>query len=168
MRERVRGIIIDLMLRRNTLITVFVIGWTLLFQYETLRAGYLSPLVLRLRSAQAGRQLPKLPFLFPPAGWIMFFNIDKSYGFAEVYGVRDGVHVLLDPHDILETKAVGYDNIHRNVLVGVLSRGDAQSFCRFLRRKFPSYDQFLVVYAQYPDVIKTPDRVLRQVAYRCQ
>ena len=148
------------MLRRNTLITVFVICWTLVFQYETLRASYLSPL--------AGRELPKLPFLFPPAGWIMFFNIDKSYGFAEVYGVRDGEHVLLDPHDILETKAVGYDNIHRNVLVGVLSRGDAQSFCRFLRRKFPSYDQFLVVYAAYPDVIKTPDRVLRQVAYRCQ
>jgi len=164
------------MLRRNTLITVFVIGWTLLFQYETLRASYLSPLVLRLRSAPAlseaeglaGRELPKLPFLFPPAGWIMFFNIDKSYGFAEVYGIRGGQQMLLDPHDILETKAISYDNIHRNVLVGVLSRVDAQSFCRFLRRKFPSYDEFLVVYAQYPDLITTPDRILRQLAYRCQ
>ena len=148
------------MLRRNTLITIFVICWTLVFQYETLRASYLSPFV--------GRELPKLPFLFPPAGWIMFFNIDKSYGFAEVYGVRNGQPILLDPHDILETKAVGYDNIHRNVLVGVLSRGDAQSFCRFLRRKFPSYDEFLVIYAQYPDLVSTPDRILRQLAYRCQ
>ena len=148
------------MLRRNTLITVFVIGWTLLFQYETLRASYLGPLV--------GRELPKVPFLFPPAGWIMFFNVDRSYGFAEVYGVRDGDRVLLDPHDILETKAVGYDNIHRNVLVGVLSLADAQSFCRFLHRKFPSYDEFLVVYAQYPDLVTTPDRILRQLAYRCQ
>ena len=148
------------MLRRNTLITVFVIGWTLLFQYETLRASYLSP--------PAGRELPKVRLLFPPAGWIMFFNVDPSYGFAEVYGVRGGERILLDPHDILETKAVGYDNIHRNVLVGVLSRGDAQSFCRFLRRKFPGYDQFLVVYAEYPDVINTPDRVLRRVAYQCQ
>ena len=98
----------------------------------------------------------------------MFFNIDKSYGFAEVYGVEGSKQILLDPHDILETKAVGYDNIHRNVLVGVLSRADKASFCRFLRRKFPSYDEFLVVYAQYPDLIMTPDRILRQLAYRCQ
>ena len=148
------------MLRRNTLITVFVICWTLIFQYETLRAGYLSPL--------AGRELPKLPFLFPPAGWIMFFNVDKSYGFAEVYGFRGSQRAKLDPHEIFETRAVGYDNIHRNVLVGVLSRGDAQPFCRFLRRKFPSYDGFLIVYGQYSDLINTPDLVLRQIAYRCQ
>ena len=147
------------MLRRNTLITVFVICWTLLFQYETLRASYLSPLV--------GRELPKVRFLFPPAGWIMFFNVNPSYGFAEVYGVRGGERTLLDPHDILETKAVGYDNIHRNVLVGVLSREDAQPFCRFLRRKFPSYDEFLIVYARYPDLINAPDQILRQVAYPC-
>jgi len=149
-----------MILRRNTLITIFVILWSLVFQYETLRANYLSPM--------AGRELPKLRFLFPPAGWIMFFNVDKSYGFAEVLGLRDGQPFKLDPHDILETRAVGYDNIHRNVLVGVLSRGDARSFCRFLQRKFPSYDEFLIVAAQYPDLIETPDRVLRQVAYRCQ
>jgi hypothetical protein len=148
-----------MLLRKNTLITVFVICWTMLFQYETLRASYLSPL--------AGRELPKLRFLFPPAGWIMFFNIDKSYGFAEVYGVRAGQQILLDPYDILETKAIGYDNIHRNVLVGVLSRGDAQSFCQFLHRKFPSYEEFLVVYALYPDFVSTPDHILRYLAYRC-
>ena len=147
-------------LRRNTLITMFVICWTLVFQYETLRASYLSPLV--------GRELPKLPLLFPPAGWIMFFNVNRSYGFAEVYGFRSGEPVQLDPHEILETRAVGYDNIHRNVLVGVLSRADKASFCRFLRRKLPKYDQFLVVYAEYPDVINTPDRILRRVAYQCQ
>lgn len=148
------------MFRRNTLITVFVIVWTLLFHYETLRASYLSPL--------AGRELPKVRLLFPPAGWIMFFNVDPSYGFAEVYGIRESERVLLDPHDILETKALGYDNIHRNVLVGVLSRGDKVSFCRFLLRKFPSYDEFLVVHAQYSDLITTPDRILRKAAYRCQ
>ena len=148
------------MLRRNTLITVFVICWTLLFQYETLRAGYLSPL--------AGRELPKVQLLFPPAGWIMFFNVDPSYGFAEVYGILGGERVLLDPHDILETKAVGYDNIHRNVLVGVLSREAPRPFCGFLHRKFPGYDQFLIVHAEYPDLISAPDRVLRRVAYQCQ
>ena len=147
--------------RRNTLITAFVICWTLLFQYETLRASYLSPL--------AGRQLPKFPLLFPPAGWIMFFNVDRSYGFAEVYGLRGTDEpALLDPHRILETTAVGYDNIHRNVLVGVLSRYDAPAFCRYLHRKFPAYDAFAVAYAEYPDLVNAPDRILRQVAYRCQ
>ena len=146
-------------LRRDTLITWFVIVWTLLFQYETLRASYLSPL--------ARRPLPKLLLLFPPAGWIMFFNVDVSYGLAEVYGRRGDDVAQLDPHEIFETRAVGYDNIHRNVLVGVLYRDRAPSFCRYLRRKFPAYDAFAVVHAEYPDVVSAPDRILRQVAYRC-
>ena len=156
--------------------TWFVILWTLLFHYETLRANYLSPLVLRLRSARAshaaeglvGRPLPKFPLLFSPAGWIMFFQVDKTYGFAEVYGLRQGKAVQLDPHEIFATRAVGYDNIHRNMLVGVLDRHDAPAFCRYLHRKFPDDAAFAVVYAQYPDLIQTPDRILRQVAYRCQ
>ena len=148
-----------MVLRRNTLITWFVIVWMLLFHYETLRANYLSPLVKR--------ELPKLPLLFPPAGWIMFFNVDTSYGFAEVYGIRENKPTVLDPHEILKTKAVGYDNIRRNVLVEVLYKEHAASFCRFLRRKFLAYDAFAVVYAQYPDLIETPDWVLRRLAYRC-
>jgi hypothetical protein len=144
----------------NTAITAFVIGWLLLFCYETLRASYLSPLV--------HHRLPKFPLLFPPAGWIMFYNVDRSYGFAEVYGIHDGQPVQLDPHRIFETKAVGYDNIHRNVLIGVLYRDVAPSFCRYLRRKLPEYDSFAVLYNQYPDVVETPERILRQVAYRCQ
>ena len=148
-------------MRRNTFaITAFVICWTLVFQYETLRANYLSPLF--------NRELPKLPLLFPPAGWIMFYNVDKSYGFAEVYGIKERKPVLLDPHDIFKTKAIGYDNIHRNMLVGVLSRNRAREFCRYLRRKFPAYESFAVVVAEYPDVAATPERILRQVAYRCQ
>ena len=146
--------------RHDRAITWFVICWSLVFFYETFRASYLSPLF--------GRQLPKLPLLFPPAGWIMFFNVDRSYGFAEVYGTRNGQRTLLDPHDIFSTKAVGYDNIHRNMLVGVLSQHEAQPFCRYLMRKFPAYDEFLVVYAQYPDVANQPDTVYRQVAYRCR
>ena len=38
--------------RRNVWISVFVIAWMAVFHYETLRLSYLSPLVLRLRSAQ--------------------------------------------------------------------------------------------------------------------
>ena len=147
--------------RRNGRITAFVIIWTLVFHYETLRANYLSPL--------ARRELPKLPLLFPPAGWIMFFNVDRSYGFAEVYGLRRNQEpTQLDPHAIFATKAVGYDNIRRNVLVGVLSRNRGQAFCRYLHRKFPDYEQFTVVHAEYPDLLEAPDRVLRQVAYRCE
>lgn len=147
------------MLRRNTLITWFVIAWTLLFQYETLRANYLSPLL--------GRELPKVPLLFPPAGWIMFYNVDRAYGFALVYGVQGTISTQIDPHEIFETKAVGYDNIHRNVLIGVLEGRSAGAFCRYLRRKFPQYESFAVVYAQYSDLIKTPDAILGKVVYRC-
>ena len=146
--------------RHNAAITTFVICWSLLFFYETFRANYLSPL--------AGRPLPKWPLLFPPAGWIMFFSIDRSYGFAEVYGLRDGQQEMIDPHKILQTKANGYDNIRRNVLVRVLSQEAAQPFCRYLRWKFPRYEGFTVVYGQYPDAVSTPDHVLRYVAYRCQ
>ena len=149
-----------MVIRRNTTISVFVVCWLLLFGYETLRAGYLSPL--------AGRRLPKLPLLFPPAGWIMFYNVDRSYGFAEVRGIRAEQPFTLDPHDIFSTRAVGYDNIRRNMLVGVLDAHQGPAFCRYLRRKFPQYDSFDVLYGRYPDLITTPDRVEYQLAYRCQ
>mgnify|MGYP001618326494 CR=1 FL=1 len=151
------------MKRRNVLITTFVVVWTLFFHYQTFRAVCLSPWFQQAFN----RPLPRIPLLFPPAGWIMFYRVDASYGFAEVYGLRDRQPALIDPHDILETKALGYDNIHRNALVGVLSREGAEPFCRFLKRKFPAYEQFAVVYGEYPDVATTPDRVLRGVAYRC-
>ncbi len=145
--------------RHHMLITSFVIGWTILFHYETLRANYLTPLV--------GRELPKFPLLFPPAGWIMFFNIEPTYGFAEVYALEGRQPTKLDPHDIFATWALGYDNIHRNVLIGVLSRDAAPSFCRYLTRKFAPTTAFAVVYSLYPDVITQPDQTLSQVAYTC-
>jgi len=145
--------------RRKTWISIFVIVWIALFHYETLRLTYLSPLV--------GRELPKLKFLYPPAGWIMFFNVDRSYGFAEVYGLRREEPELIDPHRIFETRFVWYDNIHRNVLISVLSAPDAPRFCRYLDRKFPEYDGFAVVYRVYPDLVNRPDETLAQVAYRC-
>ncbi len=144
---------------RNLWISLFVVAWVGLFHYESLRLRYLSPL--------AGRELPKMKFLYPPAGWIMFFNVDKSYGFAEVYGVQRGQTLFLDPHAIFGTRFVWYDNIRRNVLVSVISEHAAPQFCRYLRRKFPQYARFAVVYAMYPDVADQPDRVLRQVAYQC-
>ncbi len=97
----------------------------------------------------------------------MFFHVGKSYGFAEVYGIRDNTGIPLDPHEIFPTRAIGYDNIRRNVLIGVLSNEDAPRFCRYLNWKFPSFKSFAVVYAQYPDLIESPDDVRRQLAYRC-
>lgn len=161
---------------RQTLISLFVLAWIAVFHYETLRLSYLSPLVLRLRSALAptgaaglaGRELPKLKFLYPPAGWIMFFNVDRTYGMAEVYGTRQGRPTLLDPHDIFETRYVGYDNIHRNVLISVLHPSDGPRFCRYLARKFPQYDDFVVAYRLYPDLAERPHESVLRVMYRCQ
>ena len=151
------------MKRRHIVITCFVIVWTIFFHYQTFRVHYLNPFVKHAFNVE----LPKIPLLFPPAGWIMFYNIDPSYGFAEVYGIRDTQAVKLDPHEIFKTRAVGYDNIHRNVLVGVLYRDRAPAFCRYLGRRFSAYDAFAVVYGQYPDLIIAPDEVRRQVLYRC-
>jgi len=98
----------------------------------------------------------------------MFFNVDAGYGGAEVYGVKGGQKDLLDPHDILETKAVGYDNIHRNVLSEVLSFYHGPAFCRFLRRKFPEYEQFAVVAVYYPNVAENPKEKLYRTVYVCE
>lgn len=145
------------------MISVFVVVWNLFFLYQTFRVKYLDPFC----RATFGIALPRVPLLFPPAGWIMFYHVDASYGFAEVYGLKEARPLLIDPHQVFATRAVGYDNIHRNVLVGVLSREDAPAFCRYLSRKFPEYEGFLVVYGQYEDVVMMPDQVRRQIAYRC-
>ncbi|MBI2885405.1 MAG: hypothetical protein HYY15_04450 [Candidatus Omnitrophica bacterium] len=145
---------------RQWLISVFVVCWAGLFHYETVRLNYLTPLLRR--------ELPKTKFLYPPAGWIMFFNVDPSYGMAEVYALRQGQAELLDPHDIFRTRFVWYDNIRRNVLIGVLSPRVAPQFCRYLRRRFPDAEAFAVVYRAYPDVAAAPEESRYQVQYRCQ
>ena len=144
---------------RNILISMFVICWLVVFNYESTRHFYLEPLLKCV--------LPKLKFLFPPAGWIMFYNVEEGYGMAEVYGVKDGQTQLIDPHQILQTRAIGYDNIHRNALISVLVRDVEKPFCDYLIRKFPYFDRFLVTYVQYPSVIKQPFERLQNVAYEC-
>lgn len=146
--------------RRKVVISIFVVLWLLVFYYESNRHFFLNPLF--------GRELPKIKFLFPPAGWIMFFNVDAGYGGAEVYGIKEGRRHFIDPHDILETKAVGYDNIHRNVLSEVLSYHRRGAFCRFLRRKFPEYDLFEVAAVYYPSVVENPKRKLYRRVYGCE
>ena len=149
-----------MIIMKKTLITIFVLIWLTVFHYESLRYFYLNPLFKR--------DLPQMKFLFPPAGWIMFFNIDPSYGYAEVYGIKNGQAQAIDPHQILQTRAIGYDNIHRNALSTVLSRDVSRDFCAFLKRKFPYFDSFLVIYAQYPSLIERPFEKQQSIAYECK
>ncbi len=144
---------------RNILITVFVIAWTLLFHYESTRLFYLSPLVWK--------ELPKTRFLFPPAGWIMFYTVPESEGRAEVHGLKGKERELIDPHRIFENRWIGYDNIRRNVLSTVLNPVYARDFCRYLRRKFPDYDIFEVKHVVYPSNIRYPEKKIVETLYRC-
>ena len=144
---------------RNTLITLFVIVWSLIFHYESLRANTLNPL--------CGRELPKLKFLFPPAGWIMFFRVDETEGTAEVYGLKGEKFDLIDPHRIFDNHWIGYDNIRRNVLITVLHPFYAGSFCTYLKRKFPQYDRFAVMEVIYPSNIQYPGKRFMRTLYEC-
>ena len=154
---------------RQACISVFVVIWIALFHYETLRLNYLTPLARRwLPQLSADRSLPKFKFLYPPAGWPMFYHLDRSYGFAEVYGLAAGQPFLIDPHAIFETRFVWYDNIRRNVLLSALSPESAPSFCRYLHRKFPQFEAFAVMEGGYPDLIGHPDQRGYQTAYQCR
>lgn len=145
---------------RNFLISLFVIVWTVVFHYESTRHFYLEPLVKR--------PLPKLPFLFPPAGWIMFFNVDDDFSYAEVLGIKDGQSQVIDPHAILMNRTIGYDNINRNVLSSVLSRNLKESFCAYLERKFPAFDDFYITAVGYPSIIERPYERYQVVIYTCK
>jgi len=147
------------MRRRSAAISIFVLLWCLLFHYQSVRLNYLSPLLKK--------ELPRIPLLFPPAGWIMFYQITPTYGTAEIYGLKDNEPNLIDPHAIFETNAIGYDNLRRNVMVNILYEGHRSAFCRYLRRKFPDYSSFVVTYVQYLDLINSPETFNRQALYQC-
>lgn len=145
---------------RHFVITIFVIVWTIVFHYESIRYFYLNPFFKC--------ELPQMKFLFPPAGWIMFFSVDDQFSYAEVYGLKNNQPQLIDPHLIFRTRTIGFDNIHRNILGEVLSPYQQQPFCRYLKMKFPDFDSFLVTAVMYPSVTKTPFRRLQQVVYECR
>lgn len=144
---------------RNIFISTFVIIWLGVFHYESLRAGYLNPLFKR--------ELPKIKFLFPPAGWIMFYRVDRGFGFTEVYGVKNGQIQKIDPHEIFQTRTIMFDNIHRNILSTVADQRYAGTFCPFLKRKFPYFDAFNVVTVYYPDLVKERFERMQRVQYVC-
>jgi len=144
---------------RNKLISIFVVVWLAVFYYESACYYYLQPL--------CKFELPRMKFLFPPAGWVMFYNIGDNFGAVEVYGVKDGNPQLIDPHQILQTRAIGYDNINRNALLTVLSPEMAGRFCPFLKRKFPYFEKFLITYVEYPHLTEQPLERMQTVLYTC-
>lgn len=144
---------------RNFFISVFVILWIGIFHYESLRHFYLNQLFKC--------ELPKVKFLFPPAGWIMFYNVDDVFGETSVYGVKDKNVQLIDPHDIFRVRTIGFDNIHRGIMGSVSDRGMTHQFCNFLQRRFPYFDKFVVVQVYYPSITKEPLKRYEQVLYEC-
>ena len=144
---------------RNTAITIFVILWTIIFHYESTRHFYLEPLI--------GKHLPKVKFLFPPAGWIMFYNVGAGSGHTEVYGVKKDTPQLLDPHDIFRTRTIMFDNIHRGILGVVTEPEVSRQFCRFLKYRFPYFDKFMVTAVYYPDPSKNRYERYQKVIYTC-
>ena len=144
---------------RNIFISIFVIVWTLVFHYESIRFFYLNPLF--------DKPLPKVKFLFPPAGWIMFYSVGNTYGHVQVYGVTDRGMVALDPHDINRVRTIGFDNIHRNILSGVANRRHARGFCQHLENRFPDFERFLVTSIYYPNITEKPYEQLQNILYRC-
>jgi len=150
---------------RNAVITILVICWGLLFHYESSRHFYLNPFLKNI--GVKSFSLPKTKFLFPPAGWIMFYNVGSQYGTSEVYGVKDGQSQLIDPHDIFRTRTIGYDNIHRGILNSAARSGVEKRFCSFLWRRFPYFDRFLITVNYYPSMIEEPYHKQQQVKYQC-
>jgi hypothetical protein len=144
---------------RNITISIFVIVWLAIFNYESLRHFYLQPLV--------GKPLPKMKFLFPPAGWIMFYNVDDRAGYAEVYGFRNGTPVPIDPHDIVKTRFIGFDMVKRNVLSTVLIPEVRPAFCHSLQNRFPEFERFVVMAVEYPALNQSRYQRQQFPAYQC-
>ena len=144
---------------RNTIITTFVILWTFVFHYESTRHFYLNTFF--------EKSLPKVKLLFPPAGWIMFFNVDDGYGTVEVLGVKDDHVQTIDSHDIFRTRTIMFDNIHRNIMSAMGDIRQAKQTCRFLKMRFPYFDKFIVTAVQYPSLIQQPTLRYQQPLYQC-
>lgn len=144
---------------RNTLISVFVIVWLCVFHYESIRHFYLQP--------HFSKPLPKVPLLFPPAGWIMFYHVDDRSAYAQVYGVRNGVPQPIDPHEIVRTRFIGFDMVKRNVLSTMLHKDARQPFCRHLRGRFPEFERFVITAVEYPSLVKSRFDRREVIVYQC-
>lgn len=144
---------------RNIAITIFVILWSLVFHYESIRHFYLNPLL--------GHALPKIKFLFPPAGWIMFYRVDESYGNIRVFGYKEGKNYEIDPHEIFRVRTIGFDNIHRGVIGSAASQRNSRAFCAHLNKRFDDFEDFRIIYEHYPHFVAEPNERYQQMLYNC-
>lgn len=144
---------------RRRCISFFVIIWLAVFFYESTRMFYLEPWLKR--------SLPKVKMLYPPAGWIMFYQIGPQFSYAQVYGVMQGRLHPIDPHQILSTRSIGYDNVQRNALISVLDGHMKPAFCGLLKRKFPYMENFIVSHVVLDDVTKKDGQFDETVVYQC-
>lgn len=145
---------------RNSFIVLFSILWLLAFHYESIRYFYLQPF--------SKSPLYKVKFLFPPAGWIMFFNVGPASGDIQIYGTKGNYKQLIDPHDIFRTRTIAFDNIHRGIVGGIAGERKRPETCRYLFWKFPGFDYFDIHYVDYPDVTQGPYIRREVVLFRCQ
>ncbi len=145
---------------RNRFITLFVILWCMAFHYESVRHFYLQPLFKQT--------LPKIKFLFPPAGWIMFYRVDDAYGHIRIFGLNKDQNFEIDPHEIFRVRTIGYDNIHRGVISSAASKRNSRAFCQHLYKRFDNFDDFKIVYSFYPNFITKPYLQYQQVLYSCK
>ena len=97
----------------------------------------------------------------------MFFNVDDSASFGEVYGVKGKTPTFIDPHLILNVRQIGYDNTHRNALSEVFIPALRPAFCKYLNRKFPEFDNFLVVAVSYSSLTSKPQKRFEKIIYQC-
>lgn len=98
----------------------------------------------------------------------MFFNVGDSASNVEVYGINeDGHPQFIDPHHILQTRPIGYDNIHRGALSAFVAPENRRQACAFLFRNLPYFKGFFVTYVQYPSLSQGRFKEKRFVAYQC-
>ncbi len=99
----------------------------------------------------------------------MFFNVDDHAANVEIFGIKEGKPAqLIDPHQIFQTRQIAYDNIHRGVMFSFMAEHARPQACRFLLRKFPYFQKFLVTYVEYPSPSKSPMEQNRYVIYQCE
>ena len=151
---------------RDQFISIFVVIWLLVFMYNTARHFLLRPLWTKF-FPQSAIEFPINKFLFPPAGPIMFYNVDDSFGSFRVSGIKDGQLYELNPHQVVLNRTLFYDNIHRGVLGVVAARESIPDFCRMMVRRFPEFDDIAVGIRQYPSLIRSRTLYKEGWLYRC-
>jgi len=97
----------------------------------------------------------------------MFYNIDDRTSYVEVYGIKGQQSQIIDPHDIIRTRTVGYDNIHRGILGQVTYSQYYRSFCNFLNYRFDYFDRFLITIVSHPNMSENPYERYQKVLYQC-